>query len=486
MEECVSIWPDTLEGNNFRRGLFKRGMAAASTVQIAPSALPWDSPIEYIFTDPTISSLGRVPTEVLNKAQGLFSIVNSSIVEEIGRIARDHQWDTYLQSHHPTKDIVYLEKDSRCLAEMQIFVMGFYYALLKPLLDISQLTAQEAYGEWQWNDYRFLLSIQSIRSNCTRSYQLEPNGISFTRQGIFRLLAILFAGAEEAQMEAMNAEVIGLHGKLTLLAASMLGHADSNDTIRKFHLLDMDATAIPSNVQGIIQSGTFISYTEPGIPTSEDKLQHFQSLTPDSLDEDFSSHIEPDWDNDVQTCQIVFRYKGRIVRRFSPTQIEDAIYRINEPYNVAPKNKSKREDPKTLRLATMDGQLYIENVEGLFDRKFPVDDPESSQGTSLWFPTKGRSKARACLQTIYHDKAYRSVWACPPYAEVELQPPEFRAMLGQETKILHNSEYGDHIGRVLKQGLRCALSYLDGKVCRSGLGDRAMRDLDSGSIISVE
>jgi hypothetical protein len=42
---------------------------------------------------------------------------------------------------------------------------------------------------------------------------------------------------------------------------------------------------------------------------------------------DFTIHIEPDWNNDLQTCLVVYRHKGRVIARVNPRQIDLALAR---------------------------------------------------------------------------------------------------------------------------------------------------------------
>lgn len=48
---------------------------------------------------------------------------------------------------------------------------------------------------------------------------------------------------------------LGVFGKLTVVNSSLLGEVTEPAQMRKFHLLDTDPTAVPSNTGGIINSG---------------------------------------------------------------------------------------------------------------------------------------------------------------------------------------------------------------------------------------
>lgn len=149
MEECVSLWPGTLEEDNSRRLLFREGMEAAGStnIDIPRKLLHGQATKEgkYVVTAKTSSQLGRVSNPILfSVVKSLFSIPTPEVVKKMSGIMTKHpRWfDQDIRNN-----LDYLETNPKCLEEVQIFVMGFYYALLKPLLDVSQLTVREAYGD---------------------------------------------------------------------------------------------------------------------------------------------------------------------------------------------------------------------------------------------------------------------------------------------------------------------------------------------------
>jgi hypothetical protein len=66
------------------------------------------------------------------------------------------------------------------------------------------------------------------------------------------MAAYLFAGAESHQLEALNSSSAGIHAKLTIITAGLLGEADTPEKITKLYMLDIDPTCIPSSGLGII------------------------------------------------------------------------------------------------------------------------------------------------------------------------------------------------------------------------------------------
>lgn len=214
----------------------------------------------------------------------------------------------------------YIDTDSVMLAETQSFLMGFYYAILIRLLDTSQLSVQQAFGSWGWYDNHMFYKVSDI----LRESRIEKTR-HFHKHGVMRLLALFFAGVEEAQINLIVHGVVGVIGKLSLLTASLLGDADSCEKTGKFFLVDVDPTCIPSTARGIVVSTPqwyglkFVNDSKSTMDTQ--KIKEVNLCGSGIV---LTSHIEPDWDHDVQTCIVAFRYQGRLVRRISPTDCEYA------------------------------------------------------------------------------------------------------------------------------------------------------------------
>ena len=282
MDECVSLWPGSLAENNLRRILFKQGMEAAETVELVGCEKGND--ISYIFKGSSKSKEPRVNDTLLATLRhSIFPDVEIPlVVEGLSHVVKnDPQWS----KQNGTRWLEYLETNSLCVGDLQIFVMGFYYAVLKPLLDTSQLALQEGYGDWQWNDLHFLRRIKTIMEK----WHNLPGERIYGRIVIIELLGIFFAGADEVQCSAINDGVVGLHGKTTIVPASMLGQSNIRDVASKFCLLDLDATAIPSNARGMILNGNPSQSTGARSEPSADTELHHLVHGPISCTLEFSS-----------------------------------------------------------------------------------------------------------------------------------------------------------------------------------------------------
>jgi len=213
--------------------------------------------------------------------------------------------------------IALVDERAQLLSE---FLMGFYYAILIRLLDTSQLSVQQAFGSWGWYDNHMFYKVSDI----LRESRIEKTR-HFHKHGVMRLLALFFAGVKEAQINLIVHGVVGVIGKLSLLTASLLGDADSCEKTGKFFLVDVDPTCIPSTARGIVVS-TSQWYELKFVNNSKSTMntQKIKEVNLCGSGINLTFHIELNWDHNVQTCIVAFRYQGRLMRRISLTDCEYA------------------------------------------------------------------------------------------------------------------------------------------------------------------
>lgn len=88
------------------------------------------------------------------------------------------------------------------LAQLQAYILGFYYSFLRPLLNASELAIMEIYGSWRWYDLELFQLLKTFIS--TRHHRKLRSGKDkvhfFHRQEILKLLAFLFASGDLEQI----------------------------------------------------------------------------------------------------------------------------------------------------------------------------------------------------------------------------------------------------------------------------------------------
>ncbi|KAI9690545.1 MAG: hypothetical protein M1822_009508 [Bathelium mastoideum] len=228
--------------------------------------------------------------------------------------------------------------------ELQALLLGYYYALLLPLIDCSSLIQQEAYGSWGFHSHRFLNLLFTIIRQSKQS-TVRSSGSNwvhkFSREAIFYLTAFLFAGCESSSpVFEVGGKTIGLTSKLSLVSSILLGKSSNVEDAPKYCLLDCDMSAFPSTASGRIRDssgssgGLFVNRLQKDGRSGnfESILAHlnldeFEENKGDSDDGDldFTCHIEPDWDNDSTRVVLAFRHNGRIVSRTPALSILEAL-----------------------------------------------------------------------------------------------------------------------------------------------------------------
>ena len=447
MEECVSVWPEPADENNKRRVLFLDGLAASKSVFISAllsekfSTAPGKQ--AFVLSDKSKENVGRTESGIYRVVSQCFPIPNPTLITTISEILRA---DPGLLGHDDMGIFRRLQTKPDILSKLQVFVLGYYYGMLRKILDISKLSIAEAYGSWQWFDAHLLNRLRMILSEHSRTNE-ETGSIYFERKGMLKLLGLLIAGAEEDQLRAVDDSAIGIHGKISVVSISLLGSITTKHQATNFCLLDTDPTCIPSNARGIVRSGAQnTSLAKPPMLQKKDILS-VQDVNFSGLEEDFTSQIEPDWENDVQQCQVAFRYRGRIVGRMAPTTLEEAWTTEAANKSVLPPKDS--ESPM---------QVYIAG-NGSMIKDFPQPDFGSADFAPdqppILFPTYGLAKAKTFLLAHYYLTGFLRVQVQDPWVEIRWDPR--RSQDGGETPVILCSNVNPHISEEFLATGRCII-----------------------------
>ena len=352
LEETVALWPGTVEQNNRRREVFMLGQRAASGLDFATrgfeSADDFADPGRWMLAFSTDQRpLKRVSADVFSFArqylflatQAAFDVLpelietwktyhhaGPRVIETVlfNRIPQD--LFSYEHAHHSIRPDTY---DSRpawhTLGEIQIFLLGYYYTALSTIVDASQLALKEACGSWSWYDAEIVKAIQMfVKDGQEYTGEIHGKGKEYKREEMMALIGRLYAGTSDEQGVSVRPETAGIISKLTVLTPALLGDADCPDRIRKFILLDVDSTAIPSNGAKIVNAVNPLARLDKPMPVNAIPYQKSQAITADE-EPDFTSHIEPAWGYDPTLCTVAYRYKGRLVHRVNPLRSETLV-----------------------------------------------------------------------------------------------------------------------------------------------------------------
>jgi len=405
LEQCVTLWPgDSKDRVKYRR-LFRDGsLAAAGTQLLAVKTYPFlpsagdDGDVFYAIkgsgflrqnygVDVILSTFLLTPS--FHAVEAVSDLTDSWPLKS--RVAVCHWVRDIWSEIDLGKDRIFLEPDElECLAELEIFILGYYYAVLSPLVDASQLSVQEVYGSWGWNDGQIL--------EATRKFVLarEDGSRRYPRFQVMKLVGYFYAGAAyEEQLLRVREGTVGILGKLTLVTASVLGGADTPRKVEKFWLLDVDSTCIPSNTLGVVSCGI-----QRCCPSKELRNGRVTRLCLDDQptnQSDFTSHIEPDWDCDVQKLLVAYRHHGRIVQRISPLVTDRLVLRcwILPVDDVDPPDKLEHAIPINLENFHGGSRIFIWT-----STRSESDDPGCNP--RLVVLTGSAPNARACIVGMYN------------------------------------------------------------------------------------
>ncbi|KAL9080513.1 MAG: hypothetical protein Q9157_000747 [Trypethelium eluteriae] len=350
MEECMSLFPGSRDISGRLRTLFEDGMEAASNGEVELLATDigsagWD--FEYAISDKSDDSK-KYRNETL-----LVRIFRAYLPAHSTRMSRCVQ---ELLTTWAPEEIKELEKNTtdserisidRVREELQALLLGYYYALLRPLVDCSSLDQQEVYGSWGFHSHRFLDLIQTtirLSKRSTVKVSKHDSVQHFSREAMLSLTAFLFAGGEAGlPVFETGGKTIGITSKLSLISSILLGKATRVDHAPIYCLLDCDTSSIPSTTSGLIRdsSSSAAGITAKRVPGDSRsgsmenlltclRLDNYDGTSEkeadnNDFDTDFTCNIEPDWENDVTSVILAFRHNGRIISRMPALSILRAL-----------------------------------------------------------------------------------------------------------------------------------------------------------------
>lgn len=359
LEETVSLWPGTVESNNRRREVFLLGRRAASGIDFATRAVtsedynPESNRYLLAFCSdkrqlrraaPSVFSLVRscllLPTQAsLDAVAELMDLWKRYPDLDIKDILSD--W-AFNEARIPAEVLDPTVRTTRgqdapgmsrrvvdsweMVGDFLIFLLGYYYTALAPIVDISQMAVKEAFGAWSWYDRATIAVLREfVKTGKEYNDSLYGHGTEYSREEVLAVIAMLYAGAEQDQTVLVKRDTAGLIAKLTIVTPGLLGNADNPKQIRQFVLLDIDSTCFPSNGAKIINVDNRMPAEHMATPTSRTHMPHSAVELAIDGSPDFTAHIEPAWDYDPTLCHVVFRHEGRLVHKANPLFCEAQV-----------------------------------------------------------------------------------------------------------------------------------------------------------------
>ena len=68
--------------------------------------------------------------------------------------------------HYDTGITIFNQLNMVSVQKFQVFLLAYYYAILLPLVDASQLSIKEGFGSYGWCDFSLFALLEGIRARC--------------------------------------------------------------------------------------------------------------------------------------------------------------------------------------------------------------------------------------------------------------------------------------------------------------------------------
>ena len=139
--------------------IFQYGMDAADGTQLKPSSGPYESKYGPEMSKVKITS---EPLRARATNDGAWRLAERYLMAKRARSVDALKYNLKdIWKLQDGTDLSMAEKLAKrdwnnipieYISDFQCFILDYYYALLRSLLDTSLLSVQEAFGDWSWND----------------------------------------------------------------------------------------------------------------------------------------------------------------------------------------------------------------------------------------------------------------------------------------------------------------------------------------------
>jgi hypothetical protein len=342
-EESMSAFPITKLMANEVRQAWSEGQKAASAVRwrVKTSTTDQLADVEYELIDQG-SPTDRVRDEIFALAKDHSFCVNAEFCERLAAVfpRRDavtsatlswihdqsiHKETSYRDGEHISHPEMQDQDRIDAFTIYQAFLLGYYYASFLPFVDTTKLAIQTVSGAW---GYRSAELLDLVREHAITK-DLDREGMQII------LAALCFSQIKQIPDLGLYNRCLGIIGKRALLVNSLVAASDSPQAVGSFTLLDVAVGHIPSDSNGLIRSGHAVGFCEE-YDFVDPSISSPHTVVPAVPDEDFTKHIEPDWDGNPEKVLLVMRYKGRRIATINPADTDKNICRsyvesVDEP-----------------------------------------------------------------------------------------------------------------------------------------------------------
>jgi hypothetical protein len=205
---------------------------------------------------------------------------------------------------------------------MQSFFMGYYYGvfLSESLVDTKSLKIRTVDGSWSFRSATLLKRMQRYVSESKNSKNLGRETL------LMIMSSLLFSYDVDIDWAGRGQSCVGIVERRALFASSLVSPIVSPEDIGTFKLLDVDASGVPRDLRGLVRPGNafgFLTYLDDSVLPRRVKER--------GPSEDFTKHIEADWDGDSQRLNICVRYKGRRLGTLNPVDADHLFLLVYVP-----------------------------------------------------------------------------------------------------------------------------------------------------------
>lgn len=341
LEESFNTFPISYSVANSARQSWLRGAKAAESVRLSVTTdRETNSGLNDLYKIDDLryrvqdlgSDAQRIQPKVYPFAES-FLAINKEVCKPLEQIlelssGESISWlqDNLIESNGSRTKIqdsehVLKEEQIHIFCNYQAFLLGYFYFVLLPLLDVSGLRLKVVDGSWGYRETELLDEMRSLSIRVRREK-------SIPRETLLNILGKFFLGAESPQIPAtanVETNCIGVIGTRTLLCNSLIKHCTTPDEISGFTLLDVDTSGIPRDYCGLIRPGI----VDTGIErTAASRVTPSKDVRLRGPNPDLSRHIEPDWEGNTETILLVMRYKGRRIGSLNPA-LTDVLFCFN-------------------------------------------------------------------------------------------------------------------------------------------------------------